>query len=161
MDNIKVIKRFPIFKNLEENEISPLLRCFAARILNIKEDETFIHKGERISFLYIIISGIATDISYDNENATTYIEYKPGDIIGLQSFAAGRKTFERSVNSKTEIKALLVDAFRFLNPCQNYCPRHTRVLINAISSLSNQTISIADRVQNLTNKTTKEKSYLI
>ena len=36
MENLKAIKKLNLFKNLEENEITALLRCFSLKILNFK-----------------------------------------------------------------------------------------------------------------------------
>ena len=163
MDKIKTLKRYNIFKNLEENEVMPLLNCFRARVLTISKGQEFISSGNKIEKLYIIISGIAKDESFDQAgNRYSYTEYTDGDIIGILPYTLGRKTYPNDVISLTEMKVLEVDAFRFLNPCQNYCPRHTKVMQNVIAQLSKQTAKIESHVKETTKKTTREKilSYI-
>ena len=163
MENLKSIKKYNIFKGLEENEITSMLRCFSLRTLNIKKDSNFIMKGDRISYLYIIDSGCAVDSILDEDgNSIMYNEYFDGDIIGLRAYQNGRKTFPYDVYAKTDLKIYQVDAFRFLNPCQNFCPRHTKVFMNVMSQLSKQGSRYMFRIKDMTKKTTKEKlmSYL-
>ena len=38
MENLKAIKKLNLFKNLEENEITALLRCFNVKILKTTEN---------------------------------------------------------------------------------------------------------------------------
>ena len=161
MDNIKAIKRFPIFKNIDESDISALLRCFNAKIINIEKNTTFIKKDNRIVFLYIIISGLAIDIDYDDEgNMNIYNTFSDNDIVGLLSYSSGKKTYPRDIIAKTDIKALVVDAYRFINPCQNYCPRHVKTMSYTIDSLGRQSYKLTNRICELTSKTTREKFLL-
>jgi CRP-like cAMP-binding protein len=142
MENIKTIKKYNLFKGFEENEITALLRCFNARIINFKDRKNIISHGEKLQYVYLILNGRARDVWYDMDgNVNTYIDYKPGDIIGLESIYANNKTATSNVVALEETTILALDNFRFLNPCQNYCPRHTKILNKAYVLLSKQNLS--------------------
>lgn len=158
MENIKAIKKYNIFRGLEETEISALLRCFNARSVTIPKNTIFIRRGERIIYFYIIISGFASFNSVDiNGNPVSSLELSEGDIIGINSYMNGKRSFQNEMIAKTEIKALLVDAFRFVTPCQNFCPRHTKVLINALNSTTKKNIMFAERIKSLSHSKTRDK----
>lgn len=158
MENIKSIKKYDIFSGLEESEISALLRCFSARSMTIPKNTIFIHRGEKISYFYIITQGIAKNNMFDeNGNPSSTFEFKETDIIGLDIYKSGKKTFPFDVLAKTDMKILLVDAFRFINPCQNFCARHTKVLINAMGALSRQNASLLSRLTSISKTKTKDK----
>lgn len=158
MENIKTIKKYNLFKGFEENEIAALLRCFNARIINFKDRKNIISHGEKLQYVYLILNGRARDVWYDMDgNVNTYIDYKPGDIIGLESIYANNKTATSNVVALEETTILALDNFRFLNPCQNYCPRHTKILNKAYVLLSKQNQSLLNRIKELSMKSTKKK----
>ena len=158
MEKLKTIKKYNIFKNLDDQDILAMLRCFNARITTYKKDKHVITSGERINFLYLILSGSVRETLVDTKgNINTYIDYKEGDIIGLGYAANAYKTFYSDMIALEDTTILLVDSFRFLNPCQNYCPRHTKVINNSFAALAKQNIKLINRIKELTMSSTKEK----
>ena len=158
MENLKTIKKIFLFKNLEENEITALLRCFNVRILNFRERKVILRRQERIENLYIILSGRTRESWYNDEGELlTSIDYTEGDIIGMEYISGQRKTSTGETVALEDTTVMSVDAFRFLNPCNNFCPRHTKVINNAFSYLAKQNMKLLNRVKELTMPTTKEK----
>ena len=158
MENIKTIKKYNLFKGFEENEIIALLRCFNAKVINFKERKPIISQGEKLQYLYLILSGRARDTWYDSEgNVNTYVDYKPGDIIGLEYCAGTYKTSPSTIIATEETTILALDNYRFLNPCQNYCPRHARILNKAYVLLSRQNQALLNRIKELSMSSTKKK----
>ena len=158
MENLKTIKKYHIFKNLEENEILALLRCFNAKIITYKTKKPIVEVGEKINNLYMILSGKGRDTVYDNDgNVITYFDYNAGDIIGLEHIASNNKTFTSTIIATVETTVLLLDSYRFINPCQNYCPRHTKIINRAYTLLSKQNIFLINRVKELSMPSTKKK----
>ena len=158
MENLKTIKKYNLFKNIDDKDILAMLRCFNARISTFKKNKNVISSGDRINFLYIVLAGNVRETLVDSKgDITTYIDYKEGDIIGLGYAANAYKTFYSDMTALDDTTILLVDSHRFLNPCQNFCPRHTRVINNAFSSLAKQNIKLINRIKELTMGSTKEK----
>lgn len=158
MENIKTIKKYNLFKGFEENEIIALLRCFNAKVINFKERKPIISQGEKLQYLYLILSGHARDTWYDSEgNVNTYVDYKPGDIIGLEYCAGTYKMSPSTIIATEETTILALDNYRFLNPCQNYCPRHARILNKAYVLLSRQNQTLLNRIKELSMGSTKKK----
>ena len=158
MENIKTIKKYNLFKGFEENEITALLRCFNARVLTFKERKPIISHGEKLQYLYLVLSGRARDTWYDTEgNVNTYVDYKSGDIIGLEFAANNTKSSNSTILAIEETIVLALDNYRFLNPCQNFCPRHARILNKAYVLLSKQNQNLLNRIKELSMGSTKEK----
>lgn len=158
MEKIKSIKKLYLFKNLEENEITALLRCFSLKFITFKERKKLVSRFERIENIYIILSGSARETWFNEEgNITTNIDYREGDIIGLDYISGARKTFTNDIVALEETVVIALNSFRFLNPCNNFCPRHTKVITNAFSYLAKQNSKLLNRVKELTMPTTKEK----
>ena len=158
MENLKTIKKYHLFKNLEDTEISALLRCFNARIAVFKSKKTIVEQGERINYLHMILSGKARDTWYDSDgNVNTYIDYNVGDIIGLEHISSNSKTFNSTIVAIEDTTLLMLDSFRFTNPCQNFCPRHTKILNRAYTLLSKQNQQLLNRIKELSMPSTKKK----
>ena len=158
MENIKTIKKYNLFKGFEENEIIALLRCFNARIIIFKERKPIISLGEKLQNLYLVLSGHARDTWYDEEgNINTYVDYKAGDIIGLEYASSTSKTAQSTIIALEDTTIIALDNYRFLNPCQNYCPRHAKILNKAYVLLSKQNQSLLNRIKELSMGSTKKK----
>ena len=158
MENLKSIKKIYLFKNLEENEIVALLRCFNVKIINFRARKQIATRLDKIEDLYIVLSGAVRESWYNDEGElTTYIDYREGDIIGLEYVSGVRKTFSGEIIALEDTNIMTLNSFRFLNPCNNFCPRHTKVINNAFSYLAKQNIKLLNRVKELTMPTTKEK----
>lgn len=158
MENLKSIKKIYLFKNLEENEIVALLRCFNLKILNFSAKKKISGRFDKIENLYIILSGSARESWYNEEgDLLTSIDYREGDIIGIEYISGNRKTFSGEIIALEDTQIMSVDSFRFINPCNNFCPRHTKVINNAFSYLAKQNIRLLNRIKELTMPTTKQK----
>ena len=148
MENVKSIKKIYLFKNLEENEIVALLRCFSVKFLNFKARKRLAGRLDKIDDLYIVLSGSARETWYNEDGElTTYIDYREGDIIGLEYVSGARKTFSGEIVALEETTVMAINSFRFLNPCNNFCPRHTKVINNAFSYLAKQNIKLLNRIK--------------
>ena len=158
MENVKTIKKYELFKGFEENEITALLRCLNVKILTFKEKKAIVRSGEKISNLYLILTGRARDTWYDLDgNINTYVDYKSGDIIGLEHISSSSKTYNSTIIATEETTILALDGFRFLNPCQNYCPRHTKIINKAYALLTKQNQTLLNRIKELSMGSTKKK----
>lgn len=161
MENLKTIKKLYLFKNLEENEITALLRCFNVKFLNFKAKKKIISRLDKIENLYIVLSGAARESWYSEDgDLITSVDYREGDIIGLEYVSGARKTASGEIFTLEDTFVMSVDSFRFLNPCNNFCPRHTKVINNAFSYLARQNMRLLNRIKEISMPTTKEKVML-
>ena len=158
MEKIKTIKKINLFKNLEDNEIAALLRCFSVKFIEFRERKKIASRLDKIENLYIVLSGSAREAWYTDEgDIITYIDYREGDIIGLEYVSGVRKTFSGEIVATQDTMVMALDSFRFLTPCNNFCPKHTKVINNAFSYLAKQNIKLLNRIRELTMPTTKQK----
>ena len=158
MKEIKQWKKYPIFRGIDENDILALNRCFSARIIRPEKNSKIISQGEKIEFIYILIDGRAKEYVTDSQgNISTHIEYEEGSIIGLDYYISNRKTFKQDIIVTEDSVLFLLDAFRVLNPCDNFCPRHTKAIQNLFFALAKQNESNVKRIKQLSLGKTKQK----
>ena len=158
MENLKTIKKLYLFKNLEDTEIMALLRCLSVKFITFRERKRIAERQDKIENIYIVLSGTIRESWYtDDGDLITSIDYREGDIIGLEYLSGIRKTYSGELTAIKETQVMSMDSFRFLTPCNNFCPRHTKMITNAFSYLSRQNIKILNRVKEITMPTTKKK----
>ena len=158
MENLKTIKKIYLFKNLEDIEITALLRCLSVKFIKFRERKRIAGRLDKIENIYIVLSGTIRESWYsDDGDLLTSVDYHEGDIIGLEYLSGTRKTYSGELIAIKETQVMSLDSFRFLTPCSNFCPRHTNLITNAFSYLSRQNIKLLNRVKEITMPTTKKK----
>ena len=158
MENLKTIKKLYLFKNLEENEITALLRCLSVKFITFREKKRIADRFDKIENIYIITQGAARESWYNEDgDLLTSIDYHEGDIIGLEYISGARKTFSGEIVALKETQVIALNSFRLLNPCNNFCPRHTKMIINAFAYLAKQNTKLLNRIKEITMPTTKAK----
>lgn len=158
MENLKTIKKLYLFKNLEETEITALLRCLSVKFVNFRERKKIATRGDKIENIYIVVSGVIRQSWYsDDGDLLTSMDFHEGEIIGLEYLSGYRKTYSGELIAIKESQVISLDSFRFLNPCNNFCPKHVKVITNAFSYLSRQNIRLLNRIKEITMPTTKKK----
>ena len=158
MENLKTIKKLNLFKNLDDNEITALLRCLMVKFITFRERKRIAGRLDKIENIYIVLSGTIRESWYNEDGELlTSIDYHDGDIIGLEYLSGTRKTFSGELVAIKETQVMSLDSFRFLTPCNNFCPRHTKLITNAFSYLAKQNIKLVNRVKEITMPTTKKK----
>lgn len=158
MINLKIIKRCIFFKDLTDQDFSAILRCIQARGREYKEKENIVSFGDSTNFLYIVISGIAREIKLSDDGELNIgLDYKKNQIYGLDYINTKEKIYKDNLIALTDTTVLIVDRFRFLNPCDNVCRRH--IILNKLTmiEISRITNEYKKRINYMAKKKTKEK----
>lgn len=158
MEETKLIKKFDLFKKINENDVRALFRCLQVKVVSYKKGDIILKYGDRVEYTYVIARGVARDTIIDkNGNINTHIDYMEGDIFGLEYYINNRKLSLSEIRAVSDVTLILLDSFRLLNPCENSCFRHTQVLQNLIIQLNRQNLTLIRRVKELTKNSSKEK----
>ena len=126
--------------------------------IKFRERKRIAGRLDKIENIYIVLSGTIRESWYsDDGDLLTSVDYHEGDIIGLEYLSGTRKTYSGELIAIKETQVMSIDSFRFLTPCNNFCPRHTKLITNAFNYLSKQNIKLLNRVKEVTMPTTKKK----
>ncbi|MDR2028927.1 MAG: Crp/Fnr family transcriptional regulator [Treponema sp.] len=152
-----------LFDGVKVEEIEKLLDCFHARARKFEKGAYIFMEGDEISTLGIVISGAVHLVRDDFwGNRTIIARIAAGDIFA-ESFACGetgRPSLSALAVEKTE--ALFIHASKISALCTLVCPFHTKFLNNMIRELAGKNIRLINKMQHITQRTTREKliSYL-
>jgi CRP-like cAMP-binding protein len=152
-----------LFDGIQAGEIERLLDCFHARARRFEKDAYIFMEDDEISTMGIVISGtvhLVRDDFWGNRTIITRIT--AGDIFA-ESFACGTAArLPLSVIAVEKTEALFINAQKISRLCTLACPFHTKILNNMIQELAGKNIALINKIQHITQRTTREKlmSYL-
>ena len=150
------MKSISIFKNIEEEYINKMLKCFEAKSRTFKKDSTIMTYLGTTSTVGIITSGKAELIRSDyNGNRTILETLEEGDIFG--EVFSNYNVNELSIKAIEETSVLFIDYYHITKRCKKACPYHSKVVENTLEILSQKIVNRNERIEILAKRTTREK----
>ncbi|MDR2536033.1 MAG: Crp/Fnr family transcriptional regulator [Treponema sp.] len=152
-----------LFDGIKVEEIEKLLDCFHARLRKFEKDAYIFMENDEISAMGIVISGAVHLIRDDFWGKRTIIARIAAGEIFAESFACGKTgRLPLSAVAVEKTEALFIQAQKISALCVSACPFHTRILNNMIQELAGKNITLINKIQHITQHSTREKliSYL-
>lgn len=151
------------FKNLDNENLRAILRCFSARIQTYQKGSNIINIGDEAINVYIIAAGSARSFSID-ETGREYInkDFYRDDIFGLTYISNEMPVFNEYLKALEDTVVIICNGFRFLNPCENRCKRHVDCMKLSFNRLTKMISEDFYRIKIMSQSKTREKilSYL-
>ena len=155
---IEILKRCPLFDDVDDNDLLSLLGCLSAKSKNFKKGQTIIEEGSRADTVGIVLSGTVrierTDY-YGNKSILT--ELNPPSLFG-ESFACAE--YERipvSVVSIEDSVVLTINVKKIITTCANSCTFHNRIIFNLLKTVAAKNILFNEKLEIIAKRTTREK----
>jgi CRP-like cAMP-binding protein len=139
------------------------LDCFYARTRKFEKDTAIFMENDEISTMGIVISGAVHLVRDDFWGKRTLIARIAAGDIFAESFACGKSArLPLSAIAVEKTEALFINAQKISGVCTSACPFHTRFLNNMIQELAGKNITLINKIQHITRRSTREKliSYL-
>lgn len=160
---LNVLKTVKLFKDIEEEDLQPLLSCLCAKALRYEKGQTVFSSGDRIERFGVVLSGevqIVQDDYFGNRSILAKID--TGNLFGESFACAEIKTLPVSAITMTESELLFIDCHRLAVPCAKACGFHSRLIQNLLSIISMKNIALTQKIEFTSKRTTREKlmSYL-
>ena len=123
-----------IFKNITEDEINKMLKCFEAKARVFKKDATIMTYLGSTSTVGIITKGKAELIRIDyNGNRTILETLEENDIFG--EVFSNYNVNELSIKATEETTVLFIDYYHITKRCKKACPYHSKLVENTLNIL--------------------------
>jgi CRP-like cAMP-binding protein len=152
-----------LFEGVKIEDIEKLMDCFHGRTRKFEKDAYLFMAGGEIATMGIVISGAVHLVRDDFWGNRTIISRVTAGDVFAESFACGKTLrFPLSVVAVEKTEALFINVKKISTPCTMACPFHTRILNNMIQELAEKNIMLINKMQHITQRTTREKlmSYL-
>lgn len=153
----KVLKNCPLFKGIMEEDLSKLLNCLGAKVIEFDKKYTIIAEESLSKQVGVMLLGSAninkTDY-YGNRSILSNV--KEGEIFG-EAFACAEVPSAVSVIAEEYCKVLFIESSRILRSCSNGCLFHQKLIYNLMQDIALKNVAFHQKMQITSKRTTREK----
>ena len=163
MQNISVLKKSPLFRDIDDIELSSMLGCISTKTLKYKKGEFVFRTGEKITLIGMVLSGSVHIIKEDFWGNRNIIgEASQSDVFGEAYACSTNEVLEISVVAAENSEIIFFDINKVIKVCGSACSFHSRLIQNLISVISKKNIILTKKMEHMSKKSTREKllSYL-
>lgn len=163
MDYSMTLKKSPLFRGVEPEEIRSMLSCLNANEGTYKKGEFIFRNGDRLNTMGLVLSGSVHIIKEDFWGNRTIIGIaSAGRLFGETYACVQSEPLEVGVVAAETAEILFLDARRIITVCTSACEFHTRLIQNLLSVLAEKNLMLTKKMEHMARKTTREKllSYL-
>ncbi|MDR3148776.1 MAG: Crp/Fnr family transcriptional regulator [Oscillospiraceae bacterium] len=162
-ENFSVLKKCPLFAGISGSDFNPLITCLSGKLRRCSKDETIIFEGDAPGAVGIVLSGsvrVTKDDYFGNRNIIS--EIGAGGIFAEAVVCAQAEASPVSVTAAEETEVMLTGYSKIVTSCSSACGFHNRLVMNMLQVLGQKNLSLVDKLEHLTKRSTREKvlSYL-
>lgn len=147
-----------LFEGISEADLERMIACFGARIKSFKEGEVVCDYSDTGDDVGVMLEGSAAMIRTDENGEVAVMElFSAGDIFGevlAFSNAAGDSV---RVVAESEAEVMFIKYGQITKRCEKACEHHSRLVSNMFGLIARKTLSLSQRIEILSKKTTREK----
>ena len=159
-----ILQKCLMFKDIDSNDLVPLLGCLGARTVDYKKAETIISEGERAENIGIVLSGGVQIVHIDYfGNRSIVADIRPGELFGESFACADVKAIPVNVIASSDSRVLLIDCMRITRSCSNSCEFHRRLIYNLLRVVATKNLMFHQKIEITSKRTTRDKlmAYLL
>ncbi len=163
-NNFEIIKKSPLFNDIEPDDLHTLLDCLSAETKSYKKGQTILTEGQPAKYIGIIISGGARVEHVDYYgNRSIVSDIAPPNIFG-ESFACAQvSSLPVNIIASEDADIMLIDARHITVSCSNACGFHSRLVFNLLKIVAAKNLVFHQKTEITSKRTTREKlmTYLL
>ena len=153
-----VLKRCPLFHQIEDENLGALLHCLGASVLSYNKKDIIIAEGEAIRWIGIVLSGSVQIIQIDYfGNRSIVSDIEPSQLFGEAFACADEKEIPVNVVANEACEIMFIDYERTIHPCCNACAFHAKIIYNLMKSMAIKNIMFHQKMQITSKRSTREK----
>ena len=162
--NLKILKKCPLFENIEEEKLPILIDCLGTKIIHVSKGQQIFSEGDKAEDIGILINGniqVVRDDYFGNRSILANLE--TGNLFA-EAFACSEiKVLPVSVFAVSDCDIMLIKCERILSPCCNACDFHSKLIHNLVKILAHKNIMLNQKIEVTSKRTTREKlmTYLL
>lgn len=162
--NFEILRKCPLFNEVTDDNLIPLLRCLGARKLHFDKKEVIISEGEPAMNIGIMLSGSAQTTRMDyhgNRNIISNVE--ESDMFAEAFACAGVSYIPVTVIANQDCEILFIDCKKVTRTCEKSCGFHRQIIFNLMKNLAVKNVMIYQKMEITSQRSTREKlmSYLM
>ncbi len=146
-----------LFQGMDELQMHSILNCLKATIKEYKKDAYIFYMGDNISAMGLVLSGSVHLSKEDYWGRKTILAEIPPANLFAESFACSKEKSPVNAYVAKNSTIMFLDIKKVLSVCSNSCIFHNTLIKNFVSVLAEKNIGLNAKIENLSQKTTKDK----
>jgi len=148
----------PLFAGIEPEEMSAMLNCLGARIVDIRKGAPAFLEGDDAGFIGLVLEGsvqIVWDDLYGNRSILAHAEV--GDLYAEAYACANVDSMPVSGYALADSRVMLLSCQRMLTVCSSACRFHNMLVKNLLKVVAQKNLNLNSKIRFMSQKTTREK----
>lgn len=161
---MEVLKKCPLFFDIEEEKLDKMLTCLGARVLEVDKKYTIFAEGTPAKHIGIVLSGSVQIMQVDYYGNRTIIGNAGVSEIFAESFACAQvESVPVTVVANEPGEVMLIDCDHILYTCTNGCEFHKRLIFNLMKTIAKKNIGYHRKIEITSKRSTRDKimTYLM
>ena len=155
---LPVIKSCPLFGGMSTEDIDSILSCLGAQVQAHMKNAEVLSAGDRARYVGLVLSGSVRVERVDYRgNRSVTARIMPGQLFAEAFACAQTENLPVSVCAAEETRVMFIDAQRIIHACANACGFHTQLIYNLMRILAMKNLTMQQKMEALTQRTTREK----
>ncbi|MCL2324602.1 MAG: Crp/Fnr family transcriptional regulator [Actinomycetia bacterium] len=148
----------PLFQGISADELAALLDCLGVRRRSYRKGSYIFTAGQHITDMGLLLSG-QLDILQDDVwgNRRILERVTAGEMFGTAFTCADIARIPISVQAIQPSEVMLFDYRKVITTCNSACGFHTQLISNMLRLLASKSVSMMDKIENVTRRSTREK----
>lgn len=155
---IRILRRCPLFKQIEEENLLRMLTCLGAKTETFDKKYTIFAEGNPARYIGILLSGSAQVVRvdyYGNRSILTGLE--PGEVFAEAFACAEVPSIPVTVIANEPSEVMLIDCAHILHTCSNHCGFHQQLIFNLMKDLATKTLIFHQKLEITSKRTTRDR----
>ena len=155
---LKILKKCPLFANIEDEDLLRMLKCLDAKIGSFDKKYTVFAEGSPSKYIGVVLSGSVQVIQVDYYgNRSILSVMREGEVFAEAFACAELREIPVSVIADEPSEIMFIDSSHILHTCHNNCGFHQQLIFNLMKDLAVKTIMFHQRIEVTSKRTTREK----
>lgn len=155
---LSFLTKVNLFEGINEGQLSILLTCFSAKIVDYSKNDIILLNGNKIKDIGIVLKGqvqVVKEDFFGNRNILANIE--KGNIFGEVFVFANSKNTPVTVYSNTESTILFINYNKIISPCEKACGFHNKLIYNMLHILAIKNFELNQKIEYMSKRSIREK----
>lgn len=157
---LKQLQKNALFNDFDETDLDSILQCLHSKVVSYMKKDMIIQQGDHVHFIGIVLSGSIQIIKEDIQGYINILAHLGVNDIFAEAFAyANVLECPVTVQATEDCEILFIDSKRIIITCQKACIFHSRLTENMLSLIAKKNITLSQKIEILSKRTTREKLY--
>lgn len=155
---LNILRKCPLFLNIEEEQLLKMLHCLGAKIEFFDKKYTVMSEGIPAKYIGIVLSGSVQVMQIDYFGNRTILDNIESTQIFAHAFACAEiPLMPVSVIANEPSEIMFIDCGHILHTCSNNCGFHQQLIFNLMKDLATRTLIFHQKIEITSKRTTREK----